>query len=444
MMRGPSRIISIFLKNEEDRERLHKVVIPTFIIHFFAGILLLVFTFVLTRGLGSKQYGLYRYSFSIVYLIVNLATYAICITAVRESPSLLSKGKIALLEGLHQWSLKLILLTCTLLAIVAAIFITTTTFCFHLFKETAYTTPLLLALITVPLCGVMNYFSSALRGRYKIVLSLLPDNIIKPLILLSSIGILFIFSIPFNIRSAILLNIISFGGAGIFAITVFYKTSKHNNIQAEYDTLFWEKSVKTLFLLSLVMSINSRLDILMLGYLKDPSQVGIYSAADRVGTLLITFLLIMNQISAASISRLHSLEQKQQLQGIITKASRWVMLISLPVYIFIVIFSKWIMALFGPGFEDGQTALIIIATGQIINIAFGPVGNIALMTGNQRFNITFTSINIFVNIILNLILTPKLGITGTAIATAFTLVIWNTGMFLTIRKKTGIATWIFG
>lgn len=439
-----AKLIPIFFKSEEDRNRLYKVVIPTFIVHFFAGILLLSLTFIMTRGLGSRQYGLYTYSFSIVYLIVNLATYGICLIAIRESPALISKGNKQLLKGLHKWSLRLILLICTLFAVATAIFISISTFYFHIFKESAYTVPLLLALFTVPLFGTMNYFSAALRGRYKIVLSLIPDNIIKPVLLLLSIGALFAFSIPFNVRSAVLLNIISFGGAAVFAMAVFHKTFKPQHIEAEYDTVFWKKSLRALFFLSVVMSINSKMDIIMLRYLRESSEVGIYSAADRIGLFLITFLIIMNQISSASISRLHSLDQKQQLQRIITKASRWLMLISLPVYLFIVIFSKWIMGLFGPGFEDGQTALIIISSGQMFNIAYGPVGIVALMTGNQRFNIIFTSINIIINIILNLLLTPTMGINGTAIATACALVTWNTGMFLTIRKKTGIRTWIFG
>lgn len=439
-----NKIISVFFKNEEDRKRLYKVVIPTFIIHFFAGILVLVLTFIMTRKLGSRQYGLYTYSFSIIYLIVTLATYGICLLAVRETPPLLTKDKTGLLKGLHKWSVRLIVSVSTLFALIIALFILSTTFFLHIFKVTVYTIPLLLALFTIPLYSIMNYYSSALRGRYRIALSLLPDNIIKPVLFLLSIGALYIFSIKFNVRSAILLNIISFGGAALFVSIVFNKNSAFQNIHAEYTIEFWKKTIKSFFLLTVVISINSKMDILMLGYLKDSSQVGIYSAADRVGTYLMTILLIMNQISAATFSRLHSLEQKEKLQLMVTKASRWVILISLPAYIFIIIFSKWIMSLFGPGFVIGQTALIIICTGQIINITYGPVGNIALMTGNQRFNIIFTSINIFINFTLNLILTPSIGINGTAIATACTLVIWNTGMFITIWKKTGIRTWIFG
>jgi O-antigen/teichoic acid export membrane protein len=439
-----TNIISFFFKSEEDQRRLYKVVIPSFIIHFFAGILLAILTFVIPRGLGSRQYGIYAYSYSIIYIIVSLATYGLCILAIRESSSLLSKNQKGLWKGLHKWSVKLILLICVAFAAIVAIFITVSTFYTHLLKETPYTIPLLLALVTVPFYGLMNYYSGALRGQHKVVLSLLPDNIVKPVFFLLTIGTVFVLSGTLDVQKAIFANIVAFALAALFSIILFYKTTELKTINPEYDTKSWKKALKSFFLLTVILSINSKMDILMLGYLKDSSQVGIYDAADRIAASVMVFLMIMNQVSAASISRLHSLGQKQKLQEMITKTSRWVFIISLPLYAIIILFRKWIMSYFGVDFIGGETALVIIASGQIINLAYGPVGNFALMTGNQKFNIIFVAINIFINISLNLILTPTMGITGTAIATTCALITWNTGMFFAVRKKTGINTWIFG
>lgn len=439
-----TNILSAFFKNEDDKKRLHKVVIPSFIIHFFAAILTLVFIFVMTRSLGSRQYGIYTYSFSIVFIIVNLAITGIGIVIIRETPSLLSKGKNGLWKGLYKWSAKLTLLTCIFFTLITATFIILSTYYLHILKESAYTIPLITALAAIPFSCIMNYYAANLRSQNKIVLSLLPDNIIKPLLFLFFVGITFFFSSKLNVKTAILFNTTAFGGAALFAAFAFYKTTKLKGIKADYDVDAWKKSLKALFLLTLIMGINSKIDILMLGYLKDSSQVGIYSVADMIASKLIIFSIIINQISAPSISRSHTLEQKQKLQEMITKISRWVMIITFPVFVFIIIFSKWILSYFGLDFVGGQMALIIISTGQIINIAYGPVGIFALMTGNQKFNIVFTAITIFLNIFLNLILTPTLGINGTAIATACAIITFNTGMFLSIRKKTGIRTWIFG
>ena len=81
---------------------------------------------------------------------------------------------------------------------------------------------------------------------------------------------------------------------------------------------------------------------------------------------------------------------------------------------------------------------------QLMDIAFGPVGSFALMTGNEKYSTRYMGIGILINIALNLLLTPRMGLNGTAIATSCSIVFWNAAMFITIRKKTGIRTWIWG
>ncbi len=437
-------IIASFFKNPEDRTRLYKVVLPSFAVHFFAAILGIILVIVMTKGLGKSDYGIFSFSFSVIGIVVNLATYGLCALTVRETPSLLSKGQTGMSKGLYKWSVKLIIVLCISFALIAAGYIAFTAFYLHIYKQTDYIVPLLLALISVPVYGLMNYYSASLRGRYKIVLSLLPDNIIKPAIFLVCLGLLHVFFLNFNATTAILANAIAYLFATVFAIAAFYKVSAFNGITAEYNKELWKNTFKSFLLLLILTSIDSRMDILMLGYLKTPAHVGVYSAAEMLGTKLVVFQQIMNFISAPSISRMHTLEEKEKLQSAITKISKGVVLISFPVFLVLIIFSKYIMSYFGPGFGDGQMVLIIITIGQLVNLIFGPVGNLSIMTGNQRYLILFTAVSLVINFSVNLLLTPAMGINGTAIAFSTSLIAWNVGMFFTIRKKVGIRTWIFG
>ena len=43
-----------------------------------------------------------------------------------------------------------------------------------------------------------------------------------------------------------------------------------------------------------------------------------------------------------------------------------------------------------------------------------------------------------INIVLNLALIPLLGLTGAAISTALTMIMWNVTMFIYVRNKLGI------
>jgi O-antigen/teichoic acid export membrane protein len=66
------------------------------------------------------------------------------------------------------------------------------------------------------------------------------------------------------------------------------------------------------------------------------------------------------------------------------------------------------------------------------------------MSGYQRFSIYSLGASTIFNIIFNLILTPKYGIVGTAIATAGSIAIWNCLMYFFVRNKLRVKPTAFG
>lgn len=438
------KLFTRFFKDEAEKEKFSSVIIPSFIIHFFAAILAVALWLTLTRTLGTAGYGVYTFSFSIIFLLVNLATYGVNLLVVREIPSLLSTGKIGLAKGYYKWSLRIVIWLCIGFSLLTSGLITVGTYWLHFIKETVYTLPILFAITTVPFSGLMNFYSASLRGRHKTVLSLLPDNIIRPVAFLLPVLILFGFTGVLTLQNAILLTTFSFFIASAYSFYINKKTQKSENTKAEYAPAKWKKLLKSVFLLTAMLNINAQLDIIVLGFLKSSSEVGIYSLTDNIAGKLAVFLTIMNLISAATIARMHSLNEKEKLQKLITQISRWVMAASTPLFLFILFFSRWILSFFGHEFEKGQTALIILCIGQLINIAFGPVGNLSVMTNNVKSNILFLSLRLAISFILMFILTPLMGINGTAIAITVSIIVGNAGMFLTIKKKTGIKSWILG
>lgn len=433
-------ILSVILKEEGDKKKLLKVILPSFGIHFIAGLLYILTLSLLTRKLGARQYGTLTYAFTVISLMVGLLMSGINNVAVREPPALLSKGKKELWKGFYIWSNKLVLFIGILLPLFIGGALVIATFYLHILRNTHYTLPILYALPAVPFICLMNYYSACLRGQYKSVLSFLPDNIIKPLIFL----IVLVCFLNFTLWNAIWARDISFVAGSIFAIMAFYRTTKTDKIIPQYDIPAWKASLRSFFILTVIININQKLDILMLGFYRDASEVGIYSLADRVAASIVIFQMIMNQISTPSIARLHALNEKEKLQKMVVKIARWVTLISLPVFFLIIFFGKWILSYFGPAFVHGQTALIIICTGQLIGVAFGPGGNFSVTTKNEGLTIIFGLVRMAVIILLNVILTPIWGINGTAIATAASVIIGNAGIYSIIKKRTGVSTWIFG
>ncbi len=438
------KLLRPVIKSGEDRTRLSTVIVPSFIVRSGYFLLAYLVMIVLTRTMGPNRYGIYSYSFAIITLLTSFSSYGFEVIILRFTSSYLSTGKKGLWKGLYLWSSQTLLIISIAVAAGTALFIGVFVYMLHFIPPSAYALPILVCSSIIPIYAMMNFYINLLRGQHKSLISFLPDNIIKPIFLLLALLLCRLMFGKISLPVAIIMNLISFVVAFVFVFLVVNRVNDTKTLEAEYDTRAWKKFVGSLFILTCVSSLYSKLDSIMLASLKDASQVGIYNAAERNGSSLLFFLYVMNMIIAPTIARLNTPEDKENMQKMITRTIRWVMLFSLPVFIAIILFSGKIMQFSGPQFAPGKTALIIICCGQLINIAFGPVSNFALMTGNEKYNTIYWTIGIFINIALNLILTPAMGYNGTAIATTSTLVFWNVAMFITIKRKTGIRTWIFG
>ena len=76
----------------------------------------------------------------------------------------------------------------------------------------------------------------------------------------------------------------------------------------------------------------------------------------------------------------------------------------------------------------------------MISSLSGPAGNILQMTNNQNVYAKSLFVAALANIVLNYILIPIYGINGAAIASMFSLAIWNILMIYEVRRKFGFYT----
>ncbi len=431
-----NKFLENFFKSEGDRKKLVSVVIPSFAIQSAAILFGLAANYILARGLGANNYGVFSFAFSVVFPFVNLVSFGLGVLMVREMPHIITKNSPGLLKGLHLWSLKLAIPACIILGILIATIV-------YALPTKDYTVPILIATAIIPFYGLMNYYTASIKGMHKIVLSQISDNLIRPGIFLVIIAWFYFSSNSFGVYSAIYINIIAFAAGMIFACIMFYKSVELKGITPEYDTKKWWKGMGSLSLLNGILSLDARLDLLMLGFITNPTQVGVFSITHKIALTLYFFLSVMNTIIAPSISRMNSLNDKVGLQKMITKTVRWVMIFSLPAGILIIVFSKWIMLCFGKEYIIGQPALIILCVVQLFSISCGPAGVISMMTGHERYNTIATVISMALTIIFNIILTPTMGLTGSAIAASIGIVAWNIYMITMVKNKVGITSWIY-
>jgi O-antigen/teichoic acid export membrane protein len=135
----------------------------------------------------------------------------------------------------------------------------------------------------------------------------------------------------------------------------------------------------------------------------------------------------------------------KKLQRLVTASARVILLINLLITVGFIIWGKSFLNLaFGSAFKTGYTPLMILLVGQLINSGAGSVGLLLNMSGHERETARGMTIAAIINVVLNLLLIPRLGINGSAVATSISLIIWNVLLWWAVRKKLGINSLAFG
>ena len=91
-----------------------------------------------------------------------------------------------------------------------------------------------------------------------------------------------------------------------------------------------------------------------------------------------------------------------------------------------------LLGIFGASFVAGETALRILLIGQVVGAGLGSVMYIMTMTGQERPAMFILGAILVANPVLNLVLIPKFGIEGAAVAKAATLIVWKMAMAMAV------------
>ncbi len=86
----------------------------------------------------------------------------------------------------------------------------------------------------------------------------------------------------------------------------------------------------------------------------------------------------------------------------------------------------------------GFNVVLFIALGKLSDMAFGTNGEIIVMSKHYRFNVVAVSCLAILTILLNLLLLPKYGIEGAAIASFLSMLLFNIIKYLFVWSKYGI------
>jgi len=168
-----------------------------------------------------------------------------------------------------------------------------------------------------------------------------------------------------------------------------------------------------------------RSDIVLVGALRGPRDAAIYTAATR--------FLVFGQLGAGSITttiqpklaQLLVQDDRSGARSVYRVATVWLVLLAWPVYLLSAVFAEQLLAVFGSEYRIGAGVIVVLSLVMLVATASGPVDVVLSMAGRSSWTMANSLAALTANVALNLLLIPRLGILGAALAWAAAIALNN-------------------
>jgi O-antigen/teichoic acid export membrane protein len=382
-----------------------------------------VIAVLLSRFLGAQGYGAVVYGVAWGTLLAVPVTLGLPPLAIREiaaSKVAASPGSVrGFMRRANQGMLAASFVVCGAAAIAFAL---------SGWPPQPLRVPTFIGLALAPLIGIVSLRQGAMQGFGRLVVGRVPETTIGPILVITMIVLLRLtlgqrFSPGWAIGASVAAYVLTWAlGA------VLLRRATPDDVRGArpiYATRRWALAALPLILMGGVSTANDQVGALVLGALSNARAVGVFSIATRAAALIPFLLLAAIPTLMPSVAELDARGEHEQLQRLMTHGARLVFYFSLPIVVGVVLLAHPLLQLFGASFTSGETALRILALGQIVNIATGFPGMILIMVGESGRVTRSAAIGAIVNLALSLVLIPRFGASGAAAATAASIAITN-------------------
>jgi O-antigen/teichoic acid export membrane protein len=185
-------------------------------------------------------------------------------------------------------------------------------------------------------------------------------------------------------------------------------------------------------------------DLWILGAFRGQSEVAIYGAASRLVVFVATPFLIVQGVTPPIAAELHAQGRTRDMERAMRGAASIAGLPAFLVLVAFIAFGSFAMTIvYGPFYEQGATALVILSTGRLIAVWTGACSVVLMMTGHQRTVMTVTIIAGIASVALGIWAAPRFGYVGVATTTATVQIAQNLTQLFLAHRLVGVWTHIY-
>jgi O-antigen/teichoic acid export membrane protein len=296
----------------------------------------------------------------------------------------------------------------------------------------------LLALL-LPLTTVSDALVSATRGHGTVLPTVLVDRTARPLAQLAAVGLA---TATASVSTLAFAWAAPWVGTALVAAWWLVRLQRpHGGAPSRPDPGIWREFwafTSPRALTSVVQLALQRLDIVVLTVLAGPVQAALYTAATR-------FLVVgqfVNQALASvtepRLARLLSQDRQAAAAAVYQAATGWLVLLCWPLYLLVLAYADEMLGLFGSGYGSGRDVVLVLTGAMLLATAIGMVDVVLVMGGRPRWNLGNAMAALVVNVGVDLLLIPQLGLLGAALGWAAAILVNNLAPLVQIWRAMGL------
>lgn len=250
----------------------------------------------------------------------------------------------------------------------------------------------------------------------------------------------FAFLMTYKTPAALAWGYAAGSGLGFFA-TAFALRGHYGNILKNFSRRLILPILTTAWpfgLMGLMGAIMLNTDIIMLGWLRSATEVGYYSAAQKLILLSYVFPQLIATSVFPPLARAATTD-KPAAKALLEKSVALVTLVAVPIALLGLLLATPIITLvFGAAYAAAIPAFKLLILTILIVYPSTLLGNAVFAYDEQKSFLTFVLVAIIGNAAFNFLLIPSYGIIGAAAATVITQLITNALIWRKMRRAMGL------
>jgi O-antigen/teichoic acid export membrane protein len=393
---------------------------------------------------GVSAFGVYAVALATVSILLLPIQGGVTPVLVRETARSLANRNWDEVWPLWKW--------CTTRAISgAAVSGATVVLAIHFlakegFVEEEISMAVSLAMLALPVCANSESMAAMIRGMQLPVQGILAEQVAKPVgqvLLLASILAVCNRAGPIEIVATFV--VASFGASlwnwrkrnsiARTNIPVSNLPEAHPSRERRRE---WRSAAYRLSGIAILQAVTTQAPILLTAALVAPDESGLFRVAAAVAAILLVGMQAANLMTSPRIALAYHSGNFGQLQASLRAAALLACSVAIPGFLVLLIAGKKLIpVVLGEGFSGAYPIAAILGAGQLVNAFFGPAGIVLTMTGHEKRYFQSLLISGLSSVCLLLVLVPRAGGVGAALAVSIGTTIANAGYWISARKALG-------